>query len=70
MRVCIVPGMGLISLQDTAEDLHVVEKECGASIGSLKSPRWSIVIPVLNEEKDIKNTLADVLRVGYYYVLM
>ena len=51
-------------LQDTAEDIAVFEREVGVSRHILTNYRWSIIIPVLNEEKNIITSLKSLLNVS------
>ena len=39
------------------------EREVGITVDQLKSVKWSIIIPVLNEEKNISDTLHSIVKV-------
>ena len=38
-------------------------REVGVPVDQLKSVKWSIIIPVLNEEKNISDTLHSIIKV-------
>ena len=39
------------------------EREVGVPVDQLKTVKWSIIIPVLNEEKNISDTLHSIIEV-------
>ncbi|XP_070557889.1 uncharacterized protein [Ptychodera flava] len=47
---------------DTIDDLPVVEEFMGISVQQIKSPRLSVVIPVLNGVDEIQNAIATLIK--------
>ena len=51
-------------MQDVESDLHEVERCVGVTAADMLYPRWSIVIPILNERPNIERAVRSLVEVS------
>ena len=56
-------------IQDSEGNLHVVEKHLGISKMNILKPSWSIVIPILNDAKNLQDCVRHLVAVSELLVM-